>query len=156
MIKTRTHGHHGLTAQKEQLARAELELQAPCCSRLSLLFSFMCAKERAKSNFFHFIASLSRHLLFLSKSSFCMRGGSDTTRHNETTAREALFALGLKHRGKEATKAMCKTFNQVDKKHEENWSFQRQLFKSLGFRRHVEFYAAVAFCLATELQTKVP
>ena len=52
-----------------------------------------------------------------------MPGGSKTTHHNETTAHEALFALGLKRRGKEATKAMCKTFNEVDKKQEENWSF---------------------------------
>ena len=62
-----------------------------------------------------------------------MRGGSDTTRHNETTAHEALFALGLKRRGKEATKAMCKTFNEVDKNTRKTGLFEDSFFKFLGF-----------------------
>ena len=69
---------------------------------------------------------------------------------------EALFALGLKRWGKEVAKAMWKTFNEVDKNTRKIDLFEDSFFKTLGFGRHVEFYAAVAFCLATELQTKVP
>ena len=121
------------------------------------LFCFhSCAPKREQRATFFTSSSLSRHLLFLSKSSFRMRGGSDTTQHNKVIGREALFALGLKRWGKEVAKAMCKTFNKVDKNTRKIGLFEDSFFKTLGFGRHVEFYAAVAFCLATELQTKVP
>ena len=122
-----------------------------------VLFCFhTCAPKREQRATFFTSSSLSRHLLFLSKPSFCMPGGSDTTQHNKVIGREALFALGLKRWGKEVAKAMCKTFNKVDKNTRKTGLFEGSFFKTLGFGRHVEFYAAVAFCLATELQTKVP
>ena len=99
------------------------------------LFCFhSCAPKREQRATFFTSSRVCRDIFFLSKSSFCMPGGSKTTHHNETTAREALFVLGLKHRGKEATKAMCKTFNEGEKKHEENWSFWRQLCQISRFR----------------------
>ena len=118
------------------------------------LFCFhSCAPKREQRATFFTSSSLSRHLLFLSKSSFRMRGGSDTTQHNKVIGREALFALGLKRWGKEVAKAMCKTFNEVDKNMRQNDGlFEDRFFKTLGFGLCHSVFVAVNFVLRFELQ----
>ena len=101
------------------------------------LFCFhSCAPKREQRATFFTSSRVCRDIFFFFPNPpfACVEARRRRTIHNETTAREALFALGLKRRGKEATKAMCKTFNQVDKKHEENWSFWRQLCQISRFR----------------------
>ena len=152
MIKTRTHhGHHGLTAQKNNLLVPSLSFKHLAVR--GVLFCFhSCAPKREQRATFFTSSSLSRHLLFLSKSSFRMRGGSDTTQHNKVIGREALFALGLKRWGKEVAKAMCKTFNKVDKNTRKIGLFEDSFFKTLGFGLWHSVFVAVNFVSRFEVQ----
>ena len=72
-----------------------------------------------------------------------MPGGSDTTQHNKVIGREALFALGLKRWGKEVVKAMCKTFNKVDKNTRKIGLFEDSFFKTLSFELWHSVFVAV-------------
>ena len=149
MIKTRTHhGHHGLTAQKNNLLVPSLSFKHLAVR--GVLFCFhSCAPKREQRATFFTSSSLSRHLLFLSKSSFRMRGGSDTTQHKKSDWSRSFVCPWTKAMGKRSCQSNVKDIQRSRQKHEANWwSFWRSLFQNSRFWAVALRFRRSKFCFA--------